>query len=134
MPRSVIEDAINTKLTADQSASSFYDDVGGRISANEATDSKAYPHAIYTVVADVPARAFGGKRDIDAYVDIDLYGAKGATLHLTNNKLYTLLDNASVTITGFTGGVAQCLETGVVTYDDERMQITSRWRLQATES
>lgn len=133
MPRSAIEDAINTKLTADQSAGSFYDDVTGRISANEATDSKAYPHAVYTVTSDVPARAFAGKRDIDATFDIDLFGAKGASLHLTNNKLYTLLDNASMTPTGFNGGVVQCLDSGIVTYDDERMQITSRWRLQATE-
>ena len=133
MPRSVIEDAINTKLTTDQSAGSFYDDVSGRISANEATDSKAFPHAIYTVVSDVPFRAFGGKRDIDCLFDVDLFGSKGTSLHLTNNKLYTLLDNASVSPTGFNGGVVQCLDTGIVTYDDERMQITSRWRLQATE-
>lgn len=135
MARKAIEDAIYTKLTTDQAAGSFYDDVGGRISLNEASDSKALPHCVLAVITDVPARFLGGKRDANALFDIDIYSNEGiATLQVTNGKLFTLLDNSTITITGFTLGYIQCQETGIVGIDDDRTKITSTWRVIAKES
>lgn len=133
MARSVIEDGIYSKLVADTSAGTFYDDLGGRISLDEGPDNRTLPHAVIRVVTDVPARAFPGKRDVDAEFDIDLFGTRGARIHATNTKLFALLDNSTITISGFNGARVQCLETGFTTFDDERQQITSRWRVHATE-
>ena len=122
------------KLTTDQAAGSFYDDLTGRIYRTQGPDDASFPLCVFFVVSDTPPRFFGSREDIEADIQIDLLGVKGTSetaLQATQNKLLTLLDNAALTITGFVGGTIQCNDRGSVDIEDQRPRITSLWTLTA---
>ncbi len=121
------------KLTADQSAGTLYDDLGGTIFISQAKQDAPLPLLIVSIVADPPLRFFGAN-DIEAIIQIDLYGSRpeGSTsISQMSDKLFTLLDNAALTITGFVGAKMHCDERGVYTVEEDSNRVRSEWRLWA---
>lgn len=120
-------------LVSDQSEGSFYDDVGGRIYEMVAPEEAPLPLAVWNIITDPPDEMFGGD-DIDAEIQVDLYGEKSlgiATLGAINDKLFTLLQGQSATITGYDGVSIQCMDRGAREVEERAYRITSRWRLMA---
>ena len=132
---SVMTDGLFTLLSTDQTAGSFYEDVGGRIYGIESEHGDTFPYCVFNVLDDPPVRYGGNVNDIEATVQIDLWGDKGLgydSLSDINNKLYTVLDGVAVTITGFTGGQAFNLDRGVPLIEEDAIRILSRWRIWAS--
>lgn len=127
-------DGVWDKLTAVQTAGTFYDDVGGRIYQDEAPDEEPLPAAVILLTTDFVDRYFDGE-DIDAEFDIAVYGSKTdgmRSLAGTVKTLIELLDNATdVSITGFDSVEVQCTERGVRLWDDGRPQIVTSWTITA---
>lgn len=123
-------------LESDQSGGSFYDDITGRITSPQAPQNQTLPHCVFNVLSDPPDAYFSGD-DIDAEMQIDLWGTFNGTsskhaLGLINDKLITLLDKQSITITGFTSGEVRSLDRGTATIEEDAVRILSRWRILAS--
>src|SRR6056297_2106605 len=90
-------------LISDQSAGSFYDDLGGRIYEAVAAEEADMPLMVYTIITDPPINYLGGNTDIEAQIQIDLYGEwrLGAkALGDIHSKVITALEGADITIAG----------------------------------
>ena len=124
-------DGILAKLTADQSAGTVYDDVGGRIFQDQAPQDATLPLLVYSIITDLPWRFFESV-DIEVAIQIDLFGDTGdQDLTTTNDRLFTLLDGAALTISGFTGAKMQNEERGVSSVEEDSIHIRSAWTLWA---
>lgn len=114
-------------LTADQTAGSFYDDIGGRIYEGMAPEEGPLPHMVFVEVSDPPINYLGGTSDIEMQVQIDLYGEKslGAkALGDIHAKVLTALEGASVTIAGHVGGQFEFTERGRRSIDGDAHRVT----------
>lgn len=132
MSQKRLEDAVIAKLVADTGAGTVYEAVTGRIYLYEAPDSTTEPLIVVNVISDPPDRYFQGRVDTDAEVQIDIYGdAEDQTLQDTNTKLFTALDNTTLTMSGHTAN-CQSIDRGFVAVIEKRMTITTRWRVIAT--
>jgi hypothetical protein len=132
---SVMTDGLYTLLTTDQTANSFYDDLSGRIYAMQAPQDDTLPLCVFNILDDAPFRYGGTTNDIEATVQIDLWGSIGGgydAISDINDKLFTVLDGQAVTITGFTGGQAFNLDRGAPTTEEDAIRILSRWRIWAS--
>jgi hypothetical protein len=91
--------AIKSKFTGSALSTS----VGGRIYLDEAPQKTPYPYVVYSIVSGVPDDNF--KTDMDEILfQVSLFSSStGATEIATMyNDLKTLLDDAVLTITGWT--------------------------------
>lgn len=128
---------VQAKLVSVTSGGSFYDLVGGRIYRTEAPPDTAEALAIVTVVADPPVRYFGPSDNINAVIQIDIYGAKGVsetTTQAISTALVTLVDGAALTISGYNGASAYCIDRGLPTIEDQRVRIITQWRIVANKT
>jgi len=132
MSQAQLEDAVITQLNADTGAGTFYAALSGRIYINQAPDSATETLAVVRVIVDSPDRYFAGRADTDAEVQVDIFGDEDdMTIQSVNTKLFTQLDNKTLTMTGHTA-TCMCIDRGSVDVSERRMNITSRWRVIAT--
>jgi len=127
---------VMTKLTADQSAGTFYEAVGGRIYRTVAPPDKTEPLAVVSISDDAPDRYFSAA-DTFGTLNISIFGTRDAsetTLQAIAAKLFTLLDGAALTISGHVGGQAWVENRGIPLHDNNRIQLVTLWGIAATAS
>lgn len=117
-------------------AGTLYEAVNGRIYRTIApNDNATEPLVIVSVVDDPPDRYFSTAADINAVINVSVYGARDlseTTMQGVNAKVITALENAAITISGHVGGLMWCQNRGIPIYDTARMQITTLWGIAAT--
>ena len=136
MSQQELIDGLHTKLTAAQGAGTLYAAVGGRIYQLQGPQNLAMPWLVFTVVTDVPARTFT-KDNINPDIQFDLYGERylGANaLTDINDKLWTLLDRSTFSITGHNSISMAATERGILTVEDRAYRIRSEWTLFANNN
>ena len=136
MAESLLE-ALHAKLIADQSAGTFYDDLGGRVYSLEAPVNASMPLAVILPFSYEVEEYYDQKDAREAEFQITLWGHRNdgiAGLLDTNTKLYNLLHRASLSPAGMDRAVVTCLDEGVESIEEDGIQILSQWRLEATDA
>lgn len=142
MAQAALITGILAKLTGD---ATFSDAVGARI-YETLPHEPTFPLCLIEVENDEPYRTFG-KAHIDCEFTVTIQGAKESgrrTLQATNTILLTLLDGASLTISGYTAPQVRCLDRGrseqedldggAVAIQDTYPRIVTRWHVFATQT
>lgn len=114
-------------LTANQASGTFYADLGGRIYESLAPEGSALPLMVFTEITDPPINYLGGSSDIEATVQIDLYGERrlGAkALGDIHTKVLTAMEGASITIAGHVGGQLEFTDRGRRSIDGDAHRVT----------
>lgn len=129
-----IVNALYTKLTADTSAGSLYDSVGGRMYHGEAPPSASLPLLIYNVI-DNPVLHNYGNTTQQMLVQFDIYGKKllgAAALGSIEAKLIALLDKVAIAPTGFDRGIISFQSRYAATVEEDAWRITDEATITAT--
>jgi len=133
-----IKTALYTKLTADQTADSFYDDVGGRIFEMEGKDDSALPLVVYDVTSTPVEGLYNGNVIVKSQVVLTLYGHRrlgAAALGAIEDKLFTLINQVTLAPTGYdTNAVMICLDRDRRTVFDEILASESVYSIEATSN
>lgn len=142
MSQSALITALLAKLAND---SPFATAVGSRI-YETLPHEPVFPLALIEIDSDEPMRTFG-KAHIDAEFSVTIQGSLESgrrTLQATNALLFTALDAATLTPTGYNAGQTWCidkgrsdsedLDGGAVAIQDTYPRIVSRWRVFATQT
>lgn len=133
-----IKSALYTKLTADQSAGSLYEAVGGRIYELEGQDDVPLPILTYEVTSTPIQALYNGTIMLKAQVILTLYGHRrlgAASLGAVEDKLFTLLNGGSLAPSGYdSNAVMICVDRDRRTVFDEIIAIESVYSLEATTS
>lgn len=127
---------IYSLLTADQTAGSFYDDIGGRIYEAQGPEEPDFPMMVFTEVSDPPINYLGGTSDIEMQVQLDLYGERllGAkVLGDIHAKVLTALEGADITIAGYVGGQFEFTQRGRRSIDGDAHRVTMEAIVTANE-
>lgn len=98
--------------------STVYNDVGGRVYYDTA-DTNDLPYIVYSIVSAVPDRTFS-ERYTELIIQFDLFSALSAgktEITTMYTDLISLLDECSLTITGYT--LVWCRETGLQTFVED---------------
>ncbi len=126
--------ALQTKLTADETAGSVHAAVGGRIYNGPPSLDTALPFLSHFVVTDVPRRSFT-EANAQLEVQIDIYhntSAGRAAVGAIADKVFALMDNASLSATGWTGVQAQCTDRGGAQKEEDAFRVTQLYTLWGT--
>jgi hypothetical protein len=94
---------ILTAIKSKFSGSALSTSVGGRIYYDAAPDKTPCPYVVYSIVVGVPDDNF--KTDLDDIIfQVSLFSSSGGATEIATmyNDLKTLLDDAVLTITGYT--------------------------------
>ena len=133
-----IKTALYTKLTADQAADSFYDDVGGRIFELEGKDDAALPLLAYDVTSTPVQGLYNGNVIIKSQVVLTLFGHRrlgAAAIGAIEDKLFTLINQAALAPTGYdSNAVMICLDRDRRTVFDEIIASESIYSIEATSN
>ena len=133
-----IKTALYTKLTADQTAGSFYDDVGGRIYELEGKDDAALPLLAYDVTSTPVQGLYNGNVIIKSQVVLTLFGHRrlgAAALGAIEGKLFTLINQAALAPSGYdSNAVMICLDRDRRTVFDEIIASESIYSIEATSN
>ena len=131
-----IKTALYTKLTADQTADSFYDDVGGRIYELQGKDDADLPLATYEVTSSPVQGLYNGTIVEKSQVILTLYGHRrlGAqALGDIEAKLFTLINQATLAPSGYdTNTVMICLDRDRRSVFEEIIVSESVYSIEAT--
>ena len=128
--------ALYTKLTADQSGGSFYDDLGGRIFTGMGPQDADLPLAVIGVDANAVESTYSKRIETTAFV-MTIYGAIAAGATAVSDieaKGFSLLHGAEITPTGYDRGVLRCLSRDDRDHDEEVVVSTSVYEIEATTS
>ena len=117
--------------------SDFNASVSNRVYEGEIPDNvTTLPACRWFVVSDLPADTLN-EDHIDAEVQVDLYGkqsAGSAALDTINQQLFELLHRQAITISGYVGGQAICIDRGGVAPEGvDGFSVTSRYRVVANQ-
>jgi hypothetical protein len=99
---------------------------------NEAPQDKRLPLAVYSGVGDVPVYDMNGKESLDADFQVSFFGDKklgSATLRAHADTLINALDRATINITGYDNEIAFVTVAGVMTIEDDIIQIRTEFNL-----
>ena len=133
-----IKTALYTKLTADQAADSFYDDVGGRIFEMEGKDDSELPLVVYDITSTPVEGLYNGNVIVKSQVVLTLYGHRrlgGAALGAIEDKLFTLINQATLAPSGYdSNAVMICLDRDRRTVFDEILSSESVYSIEATSN
>lgn len=118
---------------AETAATSWFQGLSGRVFVNEAPANVALPLCVYGVVQADIEQTFGNDRE--AYsIEFTQYHAHSSGLNVaagSAEKLHTLLDNKTVTATGYDRVVIRAESRGVPAMQDDAIETTSRFRVTA---
>ena len=133
-----IKTALYTKLTADQTADSFYDDVDGRIFELEGKDDSALPLLVYDVTSTPVEGLYNGNVIVKSQVVLTLYGHRrlgAAALGAIEDKLVTLINQATLAPSGYDSNTVMiCLDRDRRTVFDEIIASESVYSIEATSN
>jgi hypothetical protein len=135
MPQA-IKTALYVKLTADQTAGSLYDSVGGRIYEAEGASETTLPLLVYEVTSTDTAQTMGNDEIVDAIVTITIWGHKSkglAELGAIEGKLYSLLKSSDISPTGYDRGRVIASSRDVRLVVDDVVSSQSVYKVTATD-
>ena len=121
--------ALITAIDAKLLDSTVYNDVGGRVYYDTA-DTNDLPYIVYSIVSAVPDRTFS-ERYTELIIQFDLFSALSAgktEITTMYTDLISLLDECSLTITGYT--LVWCRETGLQTFVEDLSALQDGTNLQ----
>ena len=132
-----IKSSLYTKLTADQSGGSLYDDLSGRIFELEGKDDEALPLMTYEVVSSPVAGLFDGEIIVKSQVVFTIFGHRrlgAAAIGSIEEKLFTLLKDAELAPSGYDRGVVVPLDRDRRTVFEEIIASESIYSIEATST
>lgn len=130
-------DAIYTTLSGDNGVGGVYTLTSGRIYNEEGPVNAALPMVVFDVTEEPPTRYFGGGTDIDATVEVDVYGLKRlgeAATRTIAEAVYAKLGDQTISVTGHANASMHCLDRGQVEDLDGAWHIQQRYKLLASVS
>lgn len=134
MSQAAIATAIKALLDATQTAGSFYDDVSGNIRWLLGVQNADLPLFTYQFIGDVPDQFFDNTEPRDLPVQFDLYTDRndGPDAHdATKAKAVALLNNQTLTVTGFGLVELWITDRGQQTVEDNATRTTMTATLKA---
>lgn len=123
--------AIFTRLSTEQSGTSFREAVGDRYFHLQAPENTTLPLAIFGITQSAePQRAFDGADSEQYSVQFDVWCHNtGTTPDVTamdiDDKLRRRLDRAYMTATGYDRLLALCIQRGQPTIEEDAIRISS---------
>jgi hypothetical protein len=127
-----IEDAFIAALLAHDALTAI---VADRIYVGEAPDDlddggSLEPLVTVQVITDPPDRFLGGLAEIDAQVQVTIFGAyqDQVTAKQAAAEVVAALDNQTLVVAGDNAS-CQCLDRPVADIDDDRLTLISLWRV-----
>ena len=133
-----INTALYTKLTADQTSGSLYDDVGGRIFELEGKDDEALPLLTYGVQSSPVQGLYNGNIIIKSQVVFTLFGHRRLGAQAVGDiekKLFDLMNYATLAPSGYDSNtVVICLDRDRRTLFDEIIVSESVYSIEATSN
>ncbi len=135
MSQKIVE-GLYTKLTAATGAGTFYNALSGRIYELEAPQNASLPLAVVTLDTTGVDWSFAGDYHRSAIVSVELWGLRTAgaeALGDINQLLFTLLQGVDITVADHDRGHVTCLDEGSRYMDEDAINITSQWQIQASE-
>ena len=131
-----IKTALYVKLTADQTASSLYTAVGGRIYELQGKDDDLLPLLTYEVTSSPVAGLYNGTVIEKSQLIITIYGHRRLGAQAVGDieaKLFTLLNQTVLAPVGYdTSTVAICLDRDRRSVFDEIITSESMYSIEAT--
>lgn len=99
----MIEALLKGIFDLENATNPFKTAIGGRFYLGEAPQDTAYPYCIYEQISGVPDRTFTDKYE-DILLQFTLVDSSDsiATIADAETKMYTLFDDATLTIAGYT--------------------------------
>lgn len=99
----MIEAILKGIFDLENASNPFKTAIGGRFYLGEAPQDTAYPYCIYEQISGVPDRTFTDKYE-DILLQFTLVDSSDsiATIADAETKMYTLFDDAVLTVTGYT--------------------------------
>jgi len=96
-------DALLSALATKFAGSDLSNYVGGRIYFDRAPDRAVYPYVVYSIVSAAPQDTFTESLD-DVLIQVSLFSSSGGGQEIATmyGYLKTLLDDAVLTVTGYT--------------------------------
>lgn len=131
-----IIDALEAKLLADVSAGTFVDALGGRLFYGIGGQNQDLPCCTWFVVTSDIERHFGSARSYEVLFQFDVYAAIDAGPKAAaniNDKLDTLIDNTSITPSGFDRGVVTITGPGTPVKEEDAWRITNEVLVRGTD-
>ena len=133
-----IKTALYTKLTADQTASSLYTAVGGRIFELQGKDDEDLPLLTYEITSTPVQGLYNGNVIIKAQVIFTIYGhirLGSANIGSVEDKLFTLMNQTTLAPTGYDNNcVVICLDRDRRTVFDQIIASESVYSIEATSN
>jgi len=132
-----IKTALYTKLTADTSAGSLYDLLGGRIYELEGKDDVDLPLLVYEVTSSPVQGLYNGNIIIKSQLMVTLYGHRrlgSAAIGTIEDKLYDTLSDATLAPTGYDRGVVVVLDRDRRTVFEEIISSESIYSIESTST
>ena len=128
-----LEAGIYSKLTADSGAGGVATLATGGIYNTQAKPRATLPLVIFNVSDDgIPQRFSGDVIDAEFTVEVIADKELGITpVNAIVDRLFTLLDNDSITISGYNGGNVQCLNRGQAITDVDVLRNVSVYHVHA---
>jgi hypothetical protein len=127
---------LQTKLTADQTAGSLYDAVGGRISQGYEKQEQNLPYITFLPIVGTPERHMGGATSLEALVQFDIWGDIDLGPKAVQDievKLYSLLEGFALTVSGFDRGLVTFTSRGAAMVEEDCWRVMDEIRIQGTD-
>lgn len=114
---------------------SFSEAMGARIYQSQAPGNSALPHCVWDVVGSETERYFGGVDVLTLRVSIRMYAGidSGETLGDAEALLYTLLEEASLTVTGYDKAVVRFEDRNLRSDEEDAAVIEDSVTIDATK-
>lgn len=120
---------------AETAATSWFQGLSGRVYVNEAPADTALPLAVYGIVRADIEQTFGTDRETYE-IEITQYHPHASGLNVaagSAEKLHAMLDNKTLTATGYDRVVIRAESRGVPAMQDDAIETSSRFRLTAVK-
>lgn len=132
----IILEALKTKLYAVQTAGTVYASVGGRIYQDQAPPNTALPYLRFAQTDGLVERYFGNVNAHALTVQLDLFGKSDPgweVLGDVEQVLYDLLEEFSLTVSGYDRGLCTFQSRGARTVDEDAFVLTDTLLIEATD-
>lgn len=114
----------------------FSEAVGARIYQSQAPGNSALPHCVWEFTGSETERMFGGLDILTINVSVRLFGGidSGEALGDAEALLYTLLEEASLTVTGYDKAVVRFEDRNIRSEEEDAVVIEDTLTIDATKT
>lgn len=134
MSQAIVE-AFKTKIGT-AGVGTFSEAMGARIYQSQAPQNSALPHCVWSVTGSETERMFGGFDILTMNVSVRLFAGmdSGETLGDAEALLYTLLEEASLTVSGYDKAVVRFVDRNLRTEEEDSVVIEDTLTIDATKT